>query len=1468
MVPVHYISVVNGMTGTELARIEMPNKSYREKEGLYNTWHYRNHNGHFGIAYLDGVRPSLIFEYSNRNADKSFNGFVTAWDYRDGVLTERFNWVNRNEGNQYNDFHQIRIADVDGDGFDEMIEGGFVLDHTGQPLFGTELCHGDRHRTTDIDPDRPGLETFAIQQNNPTTLGMALYDAATGEMIKKWYMSGVGDVGRGECIDMDETSRGLEMYSTMYGYYDAKGNLLVDSSTDFPAEPLWWDGDLGREVLAPIGSDGANIDIKKWNSVTKKMDRYMYNNKPLYHEKSSYYTKAQYGGRPAFMGDLLGDWREELVLMRCDSTGFCIISTWDVTEHRIYCLMQNPGYRMQATTKGYYQGPYTDYYLAYDMPAPPVPPVMQSDMYWTGADGAVWQSGSPAFANGQTGAPASYADGKEVMFDLRGVTADTMHVQLTGALAPKKLWMMNPRGTTCELAGAGVLTGPMPVVKSQQGTVILRGAHTYTGQTRISEGRFVVDGTLESQVRVQARGTLAGIATLRGGILLEEGLNVEGGRLEPGFGTGASELGTLTIAGDVTAGGRNTFAFDISSSSDRRNDSIVVQGRLTITGTDNTILLQYVPGSLAAGTYTLLEAKGGLQASASQFTVQGLDGIPYELQTDGRFLRISVEEPRLPSTVRWMGTIDNVWDMRTKNFLVGQTQTVFAPQDSVYLTDAALSKSIVLSGTLPMRLLQMDAESDYTLSGSGVLSGIGGLRKNGQHTLTIEGTAHTYTGRTEVLGGTLEVAQLSVAGSPSSIGAASGEDGTVLLQNAILRIMRESTTDRSLSLIGENQIDIPTRTVYANLSGAITGSGRLIKTGAGQLTLSGRNTHTGGTVLREGTILLGTYEANMDAFPTGITIENGTVNMFGINNMSYTGPAAWDICVPAGGEAVLRVPDRFNMTGALTGEGHLTLLIPYVRAEMAGDWSAFTGILEIGGATGEFRLRNEKGLPGATVNLTGSAMLHYPTAAPSGEVPVGMLTGPATSSLQGASSRTITWAVGGNGQDGTFEGTISKTLRIVKRGAGTWTLTGNNTYTETTQVAEGRLLVMNTAGSATGTGSVSVAQGAVLGGTGTIAGAVSVAGMLQPGRDDVGTLNFDSDVTFVSTGIYAVEVRKTSSAIRCDKLQAAGRVTWNGTLQLTLLSGTYAAGDVLTIAGAASFSGQPTVIQPAVPADGLLWDLADINTGVIRVVTDPAVDRVVIITQPAAPAQKLCAGASHTMQVTASGNNLRYQWSLNASPVSGAIRSSYTTDAPGVYTVKVYNANDAVFSDEVLLEVSSLKSVTLSGQYSRLTASVTAPSDGYAYRWMCVRPASDAASAALRSAGWTLQEGVLSKTSGDAQCMVPASGTYRVEVTDLQSQCKTQSAGTVTLSQVTGLPETLAARPTFYPNPVRDILHVDLPLSGGTVEICDMAGNRLLIWQKPSGSQELPVGDLPAGTYLLRIVTADGVQAGKFVKEL
>lgn len=1453
-VPPHYISVVNGMTGVEMARIEMPNKSYREKSGLYNTWHYRSHNGHFGIAYFDGIRPSLVFEYSNRNSDKSFNTFVTAWDYRNGVLSERFNWVV--EGNIYNDFHQIRIADVDGDGCDEMIEGGFVVDHTGKPLFGTELCHGDRHRTTDIDPDRPGLETFAIQQNNPTTLGMALYDAATGEFIKKWYMNGVGDVGRGECIDMDETSRGLEMYSTMRGYYDAKGNLLVDSESDFPAEPIWWDGDLGREVLAPIGSSGANIDIKKWNSSTKTMGRYMYKNKPLYNEKSSYYTMAQYGGRPAFIGDILGDWREELLLMRRDSTGFCILSTWDVSDHRIYCLMQNPGYRMQATTKGYYQSPYTDYYLAYDMPDPQIAPVMKSDLFWTGAPDAVWQASGSGFAASASDSPQAYADGRSVMFDLRGGDDDTLHVAFHGNLAPEKVWLMNPRGKDYVFEGDGVLTGSMPLVKSQQGTVLLPGAHTYTGETRISEGTLKLNGSLQSKVRVQARGVLAGNAVLKGGMTLEEGLNTAGGRLEPGL--SAQIPGKLTVQGDVAGAGRNTFAFDMVPAHPSRNDSILVEGGFSVTGNDNTIVVTFADGKPVPGTYTLISSTGAMSAQPSQFAVSGLDGVPYTLSADAHNLRLTVESMRAPGKVQWMGNLDNIWDFKTKNFVYGGGSTVFATGDTVLLTSAAATKQVVLSGVLPVGGVVMDGNSDYTLSGTGSISGKGSIVKQGTATLKITGTEHTYTGKTEIRGGVLEVNRLAVAGEPSSIGAASADAGNFVLADATLRVLQESATDRRVTLVGQTELNIPDKNVYANFRGSFTGTGQLMKTGAGQVTVSAANSHTGGTVLRSGTILLGTYEANVQAFPTGITLEDGTLRMYEVNNMSQVGPAAWNLTVPEGKSATLVVPSRFDMTGALLGGGNLTISIPYVRAEMKGDWSAFTGNLYVTGSTGEFRLRNAAGLAGATVWLQDKALLHYPTTAPSGEVPVGMLNGVANSSLSAASSKTITWAVGGNGQTGKFDGTIKGDLKMVKRGEGTWTLTGDNTYSGSTTVAAGRLMVRNTSGSATGTGDVTVNSGAVVAGTGTIGGSLTVSGTLQPGADAVGTLTVEKNLTLTTGSVYEVELSKTSVRATSDQVVVKGKLTWGGTLSVRLLAGSFKAGDELVVATAASFAGSVKVL-PEAPAEGLLWDTSELLHGVLKVVEDPAVIdnppegddpsawQISLLRQPVAPSGRLCSGDKATLQVTAEGKELKYQWYRDGAPVSGATGTAYSASVSGTYKARVYNGHQEAWTSNVTVTISAVPSVNLTGRYSTLTAAALPSGTAYTYRWFL--------------------NDVLWKETAAASCTVTSSGNWKVEVVDNATRCSSMSSS-VRLSGVTPADADLRTVEDVFPNPVKDVFSVDLQVPADLVELFDMNGS--LVARRtslPEGRHAFDLSGRPAGVYVLRITSEDGVSMKKIVKE-
>jgi fibronectin-binding autotransporter adhesin len=189
-----WLSIVNGATGVELHRVALP---YFNDLLTTRTDDWKEMGGHFIIAYLDGIRPSLIYQYKNRAANGNFQGAYAAWRFNEGTL--QLVWSTRNGGA---DFHQVRVADVDGDGRDEFVEGGFVMNHDGSILnHHKDAVHGDRHMLGDIDPDRPGLEHFVIQQNNPKTLGMALYDAKTGEMIKAfinrpWAMLAVGFVPR------------------------------------------------------------------------------------------------------------------------------------------------------------------------------------------------------------------------------------------------------------------------------------------------------------------------------------------------------------------------------------------------------------------------------------------------------------------------------------------------------------------------------------------------------------------------------------------------------------------------------------------------------------------------------------------------------------------------------------------------------------------------------------------------------------------------------------------------------------------------------------------------------------------------------------------------------------------------------------------------------------------------------------------------------------------------------------------------------------------------------------------------------------------------------------------------------------------------------------------------------------------------------------------------------------------------
>jgi rhamnogalacturonan endolyase len=383
-----FLSILDGMTGAELSRTDYIPR------GDINDWGddygHRSSFTNEGVAYLDGVHPSIVF---NRGPGDYMK--IYAWDFVDGQLVLRWTWFNNHHAglpsNQYySDFQQWRLVDVDGDNKDEIALGGSVIDDDGTPKYGTELSHGDRFAITDFDPDRPGLECFAIQQNNSSFLGMAYYDVSDGTMLGRWYGTAVFDTGRGDAGDYDPDHKGIEFFSTMTGMYDCKGQSIY-SEHPFPTTGIWWDADLRREFFSGIGSTGQSPAIEKWNYQTKGNDRVW----TMYNDGGSYNIIVPYAGRPPFLGDINGDWREEVVLETRDHSQMHIYTTTNLTTHRLYTLMQNPYYRNDVTHKAYIVTTYTDYYLGEGMDTPPTPYIQPVNgdtgwllrEWWTGLSG-------------------------------------------------------------------------------------------------------------------------------------------------------------------------------------------------------------------------------------------------------------------------------------------------------------------------------------------------------------------------------------------------------------------------------------------------------------------------------------------------------------------------------------------------------------------------------------------------------------------------------------------------------------------------------------------------------------------------------------------------------------------------------------------------------------------------------------------------------------------------------------------------------------------------------------------------------------------------------------------------------------------------------------------------------------------------------------------------------------------------
>ncbi|MBP1615351.1 MAG: rhamnogalacturonan lyase [Bacteroidetes bacterium] len=302
-----------------------------------------------GVAFLDGKTPSpvMVRGWYGRTV-------VAAWTFTNGKLKSLWTFDSATPGLEaYSGMgnHSLTVADFDGDGCDEVCVGAMTVDNNGKGLYTTGLRHGDALHASDLIPSRPGLEVFGVHENEGNdsivqrTPAVAMFDGATGEII---WQDGLGlDAGRGVAADIDPRYEGAECWGGPGGLRRGDTGQFISSKKPNSCNfTIYWDADSLAELLD-------HTSISKWNWQTERTDLLLKAEGVV----SNNGTKAN----PCLSGDILGDWREEVIWPSMDQMELRIYTTTIPANDRRPTLMSDRQYRLAIAWQnvGYNQPPHS-----------------------------------------------------------------------------------------------------------------------------------------------------------------------------------------------------------------------------------------------------------------------------------------------------------------------------------------------------------------------------------------------------------------------------------------------------------------------------------------------------------------------------------------------------------------------------------------------------------------------------------------------------------------------------------------------------------------------------------------------------------------------------------------------------------------------------------------------------------------------------------------------------------------------------------------------------------------------------------------------------------------------------------------------------------------------------------------------------------------------------------------------------